>query len=83
MQLRWDSNCRTEEEDDVENVNDQHDDRVDSQDFPDGSREEVKERQDTKRRCEEGVVESSWTIADGLADHVTNESHRDSGKNQL
>lgn len=83
LQLRSQRNSGAEEENAVQRIQDDHEDRVDSPVQIPRGRDQVKECEHRERRHEHGVVDRGRVARKGLGDHVTDEGHDDDGAHEL
>lgn len=72
-----------EEEDKVQSVQDDHDDRVDGPVGVERRRDEVEEREQRERRRPHGIVDCRGVSGEGLRDHVTDEGHDEDRPDEL
>lgn len=83
FQLRSQRNSAAEEEDGVQRVQDDHDDRVDGPVQVPRGREQVKESEHRKRRHKHRVVDRGRITREGPGDHVTDEGHDEESPHEL
>jgi len=83
FQLCSNRNSSAEEEDGVQQVQNDHDDRVEGPVQVKRGWDQVKEREYREDRHEHRVVDRAWVTGEGLGDHVTNESHDKDAEHEL
>lgn len=83
MEVGGESDGGTEEEEGVDQVNDDHQERVEAQILLQRRRDEVEEGQEGEDRDEDQVVDDGRVAAVRLGDHVSGEGHDEEGPHEL
>ena len=76
-------NACNEEQESVDDVEGEHNDRVDGQGFLDAGRDEVEQREHRKDGHEDGEIDSGRVTGESLGDHVTREGQDEQRPQEL
>lgn len=77
LQLRGECDGSAEEENAVQRIDDDHDDRVAGPVDVERGRDQVDQREHSEHRYIDGVVHGRRVPGEGFGDHVTDEGHNE------
>lgn len=74
-ELRCERNAADQEQQGVETVDDDHEQRVDGEGLVEGGREQIDEREHGEDGEEHAVVDDRWVAGECVMDHVAGQGH--------